>query len=127
MDISAREKHELEKQMSDSALLNDAVEGLEHFKNTHEIDAFVSQLNANLHKQIEKKKKHKKRRGLKEQPWIYLAITIILSLLIICFIVIKNHMDNEKTKIVTPPAREITISNLMFHNEVAVVYCSTQR
>jgi hypothetical protein len=88
--LSREEKHELENQMSDSDLLNDAVEGLERFKNTQEIGSFVMQLNANLHKQFEKKKLHKRKRALKEQPWIYLAIIFILSLIIICFIIIMK-------------------------------------
>ncbi len=104
--LSSDDKHELEKQMSDSDLLNDAVEGLEHFKNTNEIGAFVTQLNANLKRQIEKKKLNKRKRALKEQPWIYLAIILILSLIIICFIVIKKHMDSEKK--IAPPANQIT-------------------
>ncbi len=108
--LSAEEKHELEKQMTDSDLLNDAVEGLEHFKNTKDISVFVAQLNANLQTQIEKKKTHKRKRALKDQPWIYLAFVVILSLIIICFIIIKKHMDSEKAKPVTPVAKVLTIT-----------------
>lgn len=107
--LSGEEKHELEKQMSDSDLLNDAVEGLEHFKNPKDIDMFVTQLNANLHSQIEKKKLHKRNRTFKDQPWVYLTIVLILSLIIICFIVIKKHMDSEKLKPAAPVATELTI------------------
>jgi hypothetical protein len=107
--LSGEEKHELEKQMSDSDLLNDAVEGLEHFKNPKDIDMFVTQLNANLHSQIEKKKLHKRNRTFKDQPWVYLTIVLILSLIIICFIVIKKHMDSEKLKPTAPVATELTI------------------
>lgn len=107
--LSGEEKHELEKQMSDSDLLNDAVEGLEHFKNPKDIGIFVAQLNANLHSQIEKKKLHKRNRTFKDQPWVYLTIVLILSLIIICFIVIKKHMDSEKIKPATPVASELTI------------------
>jgi len=88
--LSREEKHELEKQMSDSDLLNDAVEGLERFKNTKDIDGFVMQLNANLQKHFEKKKIHKRKLSLKEQPWIYLSIILILSLIIIAFIIIMK-------------------------------------
>ena len=109
--LSGEEKHELEKQMSDSDLLNDAMEGLENFKNRKDIGLLVAQLNANLHSQIEKKKLHKRKRVLKEQPWIYLTIVLILSLIIICFIVIKKHMDSEKLKPATPVAKELTISS----------------
>jgi len=107
--LSAEEKYELEKQMNDSNMLNDAIEGLEHFKNPKDIAGFVSQLNANLHSQIEKKKLHKRNRTLKDQPWVYLAIVLILSLIIICFIVIKKHMDSERLRPANPVATELTI------------------
>ncbi|MEP6615820.1 MAG: hypothetical protein ABJA57_04545 [Ginsengibacter sp.] len=98
-NLTEDEKHELESQIADSELLNDAVEGLEHFKNSVDIGAVVGQLNANLRAQIEKKNLHKKNRAIKNQPWVYLAIIVILSIIIICFIVIKKHLDNEQMKV----------------------------
>ncbi|MEJ7673526.1 MAG: hypothetical protein WKF59_12665 [Chitinophagaceae bacterium] len=55
--LSAEEKHEVEKQMADSDFMNDAVEGLDEVKNKKELAFFVEQLNSELHKQLEKKKK----------------------------------------------------------------------
>ena len=94
--LSAEEKHEIEKQMADSDFVNDAVEGLEEMKNKKDISLYVEQLNNDLHKQLDKKKKRKEKRTLKDQPWIYLAIVLLLLLIIICFIVIKKHLDSEK-------------------------------
>ncbi len=92
--LSAEEKHEIEKQMNDSDFLNDALEGLGNVREKKDISFLVEQLNANLHKQLEKKKKRKQKRTIKDQPWLYLTIITILLLIIICFIVIKKHLDN---------------------------------
>ncbi|MEO5782061.1 MAG: hypothetical protein ABIQ07_02255 [Ginsengibacter sp.] len=96
--LSAEEKHEIEKQMADSDFVNDAVEGLEDVKNKKDLSLFVEQLNTNLHKQLDKKKKRKQKRALKDQPWLHLAVIILLLLIIICFIVIKKHLDSEKAR-----------------------------
>ncbi len=94
--LSADEKHEVEKQMADSDFMNDAVEGLEDVKNKKELTFFVEQLNSDLQKQLEKKKKRKNKRALKDQPWLYLAIILLLLLSIISYIVIKKYLENEK-------------------------------
>jgi len=96
--LSAEEKHEIEKQMADSDFVNDAVEGLEEVKNKKDLSLFVEQLNTNLHKQLDKKKKRKQKRALKDQPWLYLTIVLLLLLIIICFIVIKKYLDSGKVQ-----------------------------
>jgi hypothetical protein len=82
--------------MTDSDFVNDAVEGLEDVKNKKDLSLFVEQLNTNLHKQLDKKKKRKQKRALKDQPWLYFAIVLLLLFIIICFLVIKKHLDSEK-------------------------------
>ena len=92
--LSGEEKHEMEKLMTDSPLVNDAIEGLQQFENKKKLLAFAEQLNTDLHKQLEKKKQRKQKLKLKEQPWLYIAIILILTLLIIGFIVITNNLQN---------------------------------
>ena len=104
--LSTEEKHEIEKQMADSDFVNDAVEGLEEIKNKKDLSLYVEQLNADLHKQLDKKKKRKQKRALKDQPWIYLAIVLLLLLIVICFIVIKKHLDSEKDQQKNLPGTE---------------------
>ena len=43
-NLSAAEAHEVEKQMADDAFMNDAVEGLEQFKNKKNLTLLVEQL-----------------------------------------------------------------------------------
>ena len=87
--LSADEKHELEKEMVDSPFLNDALEGLQHFDNKKELTAFVNELNANLHKQLDARKRRKLKQRIKDQPWVWLAIVLILFLTVICFLVVR--------------------------------------
>ncbi len=91
--LSAAEAHEVEKQMADDEFMNDAVEGLEHFKNKQNLSLLVDQLNSDLKKHTAKKKKQKEKRKLKDQPWLYITILIILLLIIIGFVLIKKHLD----------------------------------
>lgn len=91
-NLSADEAHELEKQMADDEFMNDAVEGLESFKNKQDVSLLVKQLNAELKKQTAKKKVKKEKRKLKEQPWVYITIVILLLLVIIAYVVIKRYL-----------------------------------
>ncbi len=95
--LSEEERHIIEEAMIDSELMNDAMEGLDGFKNKKEVSALVEQLNSNLKKQLEKKKSKKLKRSIKELPWLYLTIIIILIIILIGFLVIKKHLDSEKT------------------------------
>lgn len=90
--LSASEAHELEKQMADDEFMNDAVEGLEHFKDRSNLSSLVEQLNRDLKKQTAKKKERKEKRKLKEQPWLYITLVILLLLIIISFVVIKRYL-----------------------------------
>jgi len=90
--MSASEAHELEKQMADDEFMNDAVEGLEQFKDRSNVSSLVEQLNRDLKKQTAKKKQRKEKRKLKEQPWLYITIVILLLLVVISYIIIKKFL-----------------------------------
>ena len=89
--LSEEEKHEVEAMMSDSNFMNDAMEGLEKIKDKKNIQVYIEQLNKDLQKQLEKKKKRLQKRRLKEYPWIYLAIILILLLCIVGYFVIRQY------------------------------------
>ncbi len=94
--LSAEEKHTVEEAMIDSEMMNDAMEGLDGFKNKKEVSALVEQLNTNLKKQLEKKKSKKLKRNIKDLPWLYLTIILILIIILIGFLVIKKSLESEK-------------------------------
>jgi len=101
--LSKQDTHDLEKMMADDDFINDAVEGLEQFNNVKKLPLSVEQLNRDLQKQISKKKARREKRKLKEQPWAYFAIILLLILTIACYIIIKRRMDTPK-----PPAPPVT-------------------
>jgi hypothetical protein len=90
--LSAPDAHEVEKQMADDEFINDAVEGLESFKNRKNLSLYVEQLNQGLKQQLEKKKKRKEKRRLKEQPWTYFTIILLLILVVICYVLVKRYL-----------------------------------
>ena len=91
--LSASEAHELEKQMAEDEFVNDAVEGLEEFKNKKDLSLYVQQLNNDLKRQLDKKKKRKEKRRIKEQPWLYFSIVLLLLLIVICFVLLKKYLN----------------------------------
>ncbi len=108
--LSEEEKHNLEEAMVDSEMINDAMEGLDGFKNKKEVDTLVEQLNANLKKQLEKKKSKKLKRSIKELPWVYLTIILIIIIILIGFFIIKKSLDNDKQSINLSNTNEIFVA-----------------
>jgi ABC-type bacteriocin/lantibiotic exporter with double-glycine peptidase domain len=84
------EQHELEKQMNNDEFMNDAIEGLEQVKDKNTIPARVQQLNADLKKQLDKRKRKKEKRKIPSQYWTYIGIIVVLLLIIIGYLVVKR-------------------------------------
>ena len=59
--LSADEQHKLEKQMMNSDFDSDALEGLQDLKNKTNIASLVHQLNSDLKKRTQKKKRFKEK------------------------------------------------------------------
>ncbi len=89
--LSADQQHEVEKQMIDSDFDSDAMEGLQEFRNKKEISHLVEQLNKDLKKRTEKKKRFRKKLQLNIEPWIIFAIVLILLIAVLAFLVIKQQ------------------------------------
>jgi len=88
--LPAHEIHEVEKSMATSEFVNDAVEGLMAVKNKRDISILVEQLNIDLNKKLQQKKSQKDKRKLKEYPWIYLSLALVLLLVIVAWFVIHR-------------------------------------
>ena len=93
--LPAAEAHEVEKQMANDDFMNDAVEGLENFKNKKDLSLYVQQLNKDLKKQTAKKKGRKDKRKLQEQPWLYFTIVLLLLLIVISYVLVKKYLENR--------------------------------
>ena len=99
--LSQADTHELEKSMAEDDFINDAVEGLQEIKPTKNLQLYAEQLNKDLQKQIAKNKNRRVKRRIKDQPYTYFAIILILLLAVICYIVLKrnNHQQPAVNKI----------------------------
>ena len=92
--LSDEQRHEVERKMMTSNFNDDAMEGLQEIKNKGNISALVEQLNRDLHKKLEKKKKKREKLRFKDQPWLYVAVFIILLLIIISYLVIHRMLQH---------------------------------
>jgi len=90
--LSGEALHELERSMAGDEFLNDAVEGLQQVKNPRNMQSYVEELNAAMQKSLEKKKNRRQRlrNRLKDEPWTYLAIVVVVALCIVAYVVIRQ-------------------------------------
>jgi predicted secreted protein len=93
--LSEEKKHEVEKKLLENEFANDALEGLQEFKDKQQIAYMVDMLNRDLKKKTEKRKQRREKMKLKDQSWLYISVIIIILLIIISYIVVHNAMKNE--------------------------------
>lgn len=94
-NLSEEEKNALEQKIVDSSFTNDALEGLQGFDNKDKLNQYVHQLNKNLQQQLAAKKQRKQERRLKENPWLIIAIIILLAICILGYSLIHLHMKQQ--------------------------------
>ncbi len=87
-NLSDEERHDIEAQMLEDDFTNDAVEGLETVTNKAQLPTYVEQLNRQLQKNITTNKKRKAKRQLKDNPWIIIAICIVLVICVLGYYVL---------------------------------------
>jgi len=93
-NLTAEELHEVEKQMADSAFVNDAVEGLQNFSSNKKLEEYVAQLNTQLSQQLSARKQQKEKRKIKDLQWPLIAVAIILLLCFIGYVIIRMYQHN---------------------------------
>jgi anti-sigma-K factor RskA len=85
---SAEERFLVENQMAEDLMVNEAIEGLQNFKDPQLTQAYVTQLNSQLQKQIGKRKKRQINRQIKEQSWTIIAIIVVLTISLLAYFTI---------------------------------------
>lgn len=91
--LSAEQQHELEKNMMENDFTADAFEGLQSFKNQQHLQLMVEQLNHDLKKKTEKKKAYREKLKLRQDPWILVAVILILLLVVISYLIIHKYFQ----------------------------------
>jgi hypothetical protein len=92
--LSVEKRHEVEKKLLENEFAGDAAEGLQQFRNKDKLTMLVDQLNHELKGRLQKKKRRQKIH-LKEYPWLYLAVIIIIALIIISYFVIQRLLEQH--------------------------------
>jgi anti-sigma factor RsiW len=87
--LSEQEKNEVERLMADNPLLDDAMEGLRTIKDKSKLQAYVVQLQKDLHRYIQKKHGLQEKHRLPQYSWVYLSIVLILVLCIVGYLVVR--------------------------------------
>ena len=87
--LSEEKKHEVEKQLLQSDFDEDAVDGLQEFKDKEQLQYMVEMLNRDL------KKKTAKKRIIKDQSWLYISILILILLIVLSYLAIHKLLKNN--------------------------------
>ncbi len=87
--LSGEPLHDVERTMADNAFLNDAVEGLQQLDARKNLQAYVDELNAKLQKTMAKKRQRRLKRRLKDDPWTYLIVGLVIFLCLIAYWIVR--------------------------------------
>lgn len=90
--LSEDKKHEVEKQLMQSEFEDDALDGLQEFKDKEQLQYMVEMLNRDLKKKTEKKKRRREKMKIKNQPWLFVSLLILLIILVLCYIFIRKML-----------------------------------
>lgn len=90
--LSEEKKHEVEKLIMQDDFEEDAVDGLQEIKDKQQIQYMVEMLNRDLKKKTAKKKARREKMRIKDQPWLYVSLLILLLLIVLSYIVIHRMM-----------------------------------
>lgn len=92
--LSDDKKHEVEKQLLQNEFDEEAMEGLQEFNDKEQLQYMVEMLNRDLKKKTEKKKRRREKLNIKDQPWLYISLLILIILISLSYIVIKRLLNN---------------------------------
>ena len=90
--LSAEKKHEVEKLIVQDGFEEDAMDGLQEFRDKQQIEYIVDKLNRDLKKKTAKKKARREKMKIKDQPWLYISLLILILLIVLSYIVIRKMM-----------------------------------
>ena len=90
--LSEEKKHELEKKLLENEFAGEAMEGLQEIHDKQQIAYMVEMLNRDLKNKLEKKKKRREKMRIKDQPWLYISVLILILLIVISYMVIQKFL-----------------------------------
>jgi len=91
--LAPEKQHELEKQMLDHDFDQDAMEGLQNFRDKKKLALVLEQLNAELHNKAKSKKETRKKRPMQFDSWLLISVSIMLILIVISYFIIHKLLN----------------------------------
>ena len=91
--LSDQQQHEVEKQLLQDEFSEDAMEGLASFRDKEQLQYMVEMLNRDLKKKTAKKKMRREKMRIKDQPWLYISVLILILLLALSYFVIRRLLE----------------------------------
>ena len=92
--LTGDKKHEVEKHLLQHEFNEDAIDGLQEFKDKEQLQYMVEMLNRDLRKKTQLKKKRREKMRIKDQPWLWVSVLIIILLLVLAYIVIHRMLNS---------------------------------
>jgi len=87
--LNEQEKHDVERLMADHPLLDDAMEGLKSITDKSKLQAYVDQLQKDLHEHLEKNLGRRDKHRFPQYYGVYLSIILLLAICILGFLVVR--------------------------------------
>lgn len=94
-NLSEQEKHSFEKKAANSPFVNDAVEGLQEFKNKQQLEEHVKEINIKLKQQLKSRQHRKQRPEITDNTWLIISTLIILAICVICYFIIHLYKTSH--------------------------------
>lgn len=83
------EQHRIEEILEADPFLNDAVEGLAEIKDKQQLRIITAQINAQLSRQIQNRRKQRRSRTRATDRWSWIFVLILLLLILVSWWVMK--------------------------------------
>lgn len=89
--LSDKEKHEVESVLADSAFMDDAAEGLNEMKDKQKIASILFELNNQLHKKTQQRRKLQFSNRLPFPGWLIFTTVTIILLIVLAYIIFRMY------------------------------------
>lgn len=91
--LTDEQRQAVEEKLMDNSFEEDAMEGLQEFKDKQQISYVVDALNRDLKRKVEKKKKRRDKMKLKDQSTLYIVILIFILLIVFSYWIIHKMLQ----------------------------------
>lgn len=89
--LSERERHEVERSMSESEFMSEAMEGLAQLKDVGRLEPIVGELNSDLRRKVRSDAPGRRPRPTGFPAWLVIATLLIVALAVLGYVVYRMY------------------------------------